>query len=176
MPFSPPCPISESRNLGHFDCGKKSLNDWLKKNARRSESRGSARTYVLCDGTDVVGHYCLSNGAVARDDHSSAFRGLPPSVPAVLLGRLAVHKDHQRKGIGTQLAMDAFDKAVRVAQLSGTVAIFLHVDEQSALEFWMALGFQSSIENPRIAAGEQTTIELYLPLETARKALSLVEP
>lgn len=69
--------------------------------------------------------------------------------------------------------MDAFDRAVKVAELSGTVAIFLHVDEQSALNFWMTLGFQSSLESPQIVeATERHSIELYLPIETARKALT----
>lgn len=173
MSLEPPRPITKSDNLKQFDCGKKSLNDWLLDNATRSEAKGAARTYLLCDGPVVVGYYCLSNGAVARDSHSKVFKGLPRSVPAILIGRLAIHKDHQRKGIGTQLAMDAFDRAVKVAELSGTVAIFLHVDEQSALNFWMTLGFQSSLESPQIVeATERHSIELYLPIETARKALT----
>ncbi len=170
MAFSAPAPISESNKLKRFDCGKKSLNEWLHKNAIRSENRGYARTYTLCEGNDVVGYYCVSNTAISREDFPDSFGGSPKAVPAILLGRLAIHKDHQRKGIGTQLALDAFEKTLEAAKYSGIAAILLHVDEQAALEFWMSLDFKSSQENPKIVS-EKSPIALHLPIETVRQAL-----
>lgn len=155
--------------LKGFDCGKKSLNDWLQKNAQRSEKSGAARTYVLCDESAVVGYYCLSNGAIARDSLGGKIAGLPRSVPAILLGRLAIHKAYQKKKLGTFLALDAFKRALQVSQLSGTAAIFLHVDEPEAFKFWASLGFEfAGGEQPDFEAG--FSAELYLPMETVRSA------
>jgi GNAT superfamily N-acetyltransferase len=86
------------------------------------------------------------------------------------LGRLAIHTDHQRKGIGTQLALDAFEKTLEAAKYSGIAAILLHVDEQAALEFWMSLDFKSSQDNPKIGV-DQKSLALHLPIETVRQAL-----
>jgi len=165
--------LAPEHNLKNFDCGKKSLNDWLKDNARRSEAKGAARTYVLCEENEVVGYYSLSNGAVMKSHYlPQESSGLPNMIPGILIGRFAIHKARQRSGLGTKLAVDAFENIVKVACWSGVVAAYLHVDEQSAFNFWVQLGFQASLDDPSIDDTERKSIELYIPVATLRKVLA----
>lgn len=70
-------------------------------------------------------------------------RKLPryPSIPAVRLGRLAVHKDARGQGLGAHLLMDAMALSLRVEV---AWAVFL-VDSKndSSSSFYTHFGFQS---------------------------------
>ena len=61
-----PAPFASAfHDLRSFDCGKVPLNDWLQNQASKSEGK-TARTYVTCEGSRVVGYYCISAGSIER--------------------------------------------------------------------------------------------------------------
>lgn len=162
MPLSPPRPISSDDDLSHFDCGEEVLNDWLRRQALRSEGR-SARTYVVKDGERVAGYYCLATGAVARAGVPRAIRhGLPDPVPVMVLGRLAVDRDYQRRGIGGGLLKEALQRTLQVSAQVGVRAVLVHAIDENAKVFYAAYGF---VEFP---SGTRT---LFLALESIAKAL-----
>lgn len=71
------------------------------------EASGASRN-VVCVGKRGVGYYTLAVGAVALAEATGRVRrNMPDPVPVMLLGRLAVDKDHQLRGIGTGLLRDA---------------------------------------------------------------------
>lgn len=87
----PPEPLGEKHDLGSFCSGIQSLDDWLTRQAAKNETSGSSRTYVVCDGSIVVGYYCLAAGAVVRSIAPKILqRNAPDPVPVIVLGRLAV--------------------------------------------------------------------------------------
>ena len=95
-----PTPFAETFDVSRFDCGKEALNDWLRHKAAKQEAR-SARCFVVCLGSVVVGYYCLSTGAVSHTDAPRALKhNMPNPTPIMLIGRLAVDKAYQGKGIG----------------------------------------------------------------------------
>lgn len=61
-----PRPIREDDNLAEFECGHASLDDWLQRNALRSEASGASRTYVVTAAGNVVAYYCLATGGVTH--------------------------------------------------------------------------------------------------------------
>lgn len=63
--LSAPVPLTIAHDLSAFDCGEPVLNDWLRQRALKNESRFS-RTYVVCEGNQVVGYFCVSAGAIER--------------------------------------------------------------------------------------------------------------
>ena len=65
--LSAPAAITDQHPVAPFDCGVATLNDWLKQRALKNERSGASRTYVLCDGGELVGYYSLATGAV---DHA----------------------------------------------------------------------------------------------------------
>lgn len=160
-----PEPIAAAHDLSDFDCGNEDLNDWLKRRALASEGR-SARTTVLCDGARVAGYYCLATGAIERESLSSAKlrKNLPDPIPILVLGRLAIARDCQGRGLGRALLKDAILKAITASEIAGVRALVVHAVDNAAANFYKKYGFVPSPLNPRA---------LLLPIETAKAALGL---
>lgn len=165
MRLSPPLPIEEGHSTSDFSCGEQSLDDWLKDQALKSERMGSARTFVVCSDSKVIGYYCLSSASASREDLPRSQRhGRPRSLPCILLGRLGVHIDYQRSGLGQSLVKDAFQKCCFTSNCVGVMLILVDALNDKARSWWMIrYGFKIlSKEDP---------YRLYLPMETVRKAI-----
>jgi hypothetical protein len=154
-----PARLSAAHDVSQFDCGKPPLDVWLKNSALESEGR-TARTYVVCDGSVVIGYYCIANGSVERRALPSKLKrtqGLPNQIPVAIIGRLARHSETKWKGLGSDLLQDALTRITAAAEIIGVRAVLVHaLDEQSAA-FWKAAEFT---ECP---IGSKT---FYLPIET----------
>jgi len=161
----PPEPISPAHDLSAFDCGNEDLNDWLRQRALACEGR-SARTTVLCERRRVIGYYCLATGSIERESLSSAKlrKNLPDPIPIVVLGRLAVAKSHQDRGLGRALLKDAILKTITASEIAGVRALVVHAIDDAAARFYRKYGFVPSSLNPRA---------FLLPIETAKAALAL---
>ncbi len=161
---SAPAPIAAEHDLRDFDCGEPSLNDWLRKRALANERIGASRTYVVCQGNSVVGYYCLSAGAVARDQAPGAMRrNMPDPVPVLVLGRLAIDRNHHNRGLGSALLRDGVLRALGAARSIGVAALLVHAMSEPARRFYLSRGFIESPIHPVI---------LCLTLSSARKSLT----
>lgn len=165
--YSPPRLILDSDSLSKFDCGKQSLDDWLKNNSNRAEGK-SARTYVVCKRTSensepVVAYYSLATGSVFRDQClGNIRRNMPDPVPVMILARLAVDKDYAGKGLGKALLKDALTKVVEISEIAGVAAILLHAVDDDALAFYTQYGFRAFPVEGRT---------MFLPIETVKKGI-----
>ena len=161
--ISAPEPLSEHHSLGDFDSGEPSLDDWLKRRAARNQTRDSSRTYVICEHGAVVGYYCLAAGALGHAGAPTAMRrNRPDPIPVLVLGRLAIHKNHQQKGLGTALLQDAIVRTVQAAEIAGVTALLVHALSDAATRFYRSRGFIESPIRP---------MTLCLMLSTARSGL-----
>lgn len=161
--LSAPQPLAEWHRLSGFDSGEPTLDDWLKRRAARNQANGSSRTYVVCEGDTVIGYYCLAAGAVGHGGAPSTLkRNRPDPIPVLVLGRLAIHKDHHQKGIGTALLNDAIRRAIQAASIAGVAALLVHAISEQARRFYLSRGFIESPLQP---------MTLCLMLATAEKAL-----
>jgi len=147
--LSAPAPLAAHHQLADFDSGEPSLDDWLKRRAAKNQSNGSSRRYVVCEGSAqdrVIGYYCLAAGAIGHAEAPSTMkRNRPDPVPVLVLGRLAIHKDHHLKGIGTALLNDAIRRAIQAAEIAGVTALLVHAISEQARRFYLSRGF---IESP----------------------------
>ena len=144
--LSAPQPLADHHQLTGFDSGEPSLDEWLKRRAARNQVTGSSRTYVVCEGEAVIGYYCLAAGAIGHAEAPSTMkRNRPDPVPVLVLGRLAIHKDHHQKGIGTALLNDALRRAIQAADIAGVTAMLVHAISEQARRFYLSRGF---IESP----------------------------
>jgi GNAT superfamily N-acetyltransferase len=158
-----PAPVSHSHELDRFDCGHQSLDDWLKRMALRSEG-STARTYVVCDGARVVGYYAVATGGVERDALPPKLRRNTPNlVPVAIIGRLAVDRGYQGRGIGPGLLRDAFMRLAGVSRVIGIRAVLVHAIDDEARRFYLKQA--EFIEFP----AESRT--LFLPIETIAAAM-----
>jgi GNAT superfamily N-acetyltransferase len=161
-PLSRPGAISPSHDTSSFFCGQDSLDDWLKNAALRSEGR-SARTYVVCSGATVVGYYCLATGAAARASAPPKIRrNVSDPIPVMIVGRLAVDRHFERRGIGGGMLRDAFRRVLQASEAVGCRAVLVHAIDRNAVEFYAKFGF---IEFPA------ATRTMFLPLETLKAAI-----
>ncbi len=161
--LSAPQPLSDQNQLADFESGEPSLDDWLKRRAARNQANGSSRTYVVCEGDAVVGYYCLAAGAIGHAEAPSTLkRNRPDPIPVLVLGRLAIHKDHHQKGIGTALLGDAIRRAIQAADIAGITALLVQAISEQARRFYLSRGFVESPVKP---------MTLCLMLATVRQAL-----
>ena len=155
--------LAPSHELEEFDCGTPSLNEWLKRRARRNEQEGASRTYVVCAGKQVVGYYCLAAGSVCcLDVPGRVRRNMPDPIPVVVIGRLAIHRDWQGQRLGRALLRDAVLRTLNAAEVAGVRAILVHAISEDAKRFYQSCSFMESPTNP---------MTLVVTLEDIKKAL-----
>lgn len=90
----------------------------------------------------IAGYYTLASASILLTDLAEPLaRKIPryPNVAAVRLGRLAVHRNHKRQGLGAALLTDA----LRRATTAEIAAYALVVDAKAlmAAEFYAHHGF-----------------------------------
>jgi GNAT superfamily N-acetyltransferase len=155
--------LAEIHELDEFDCGEASLDDWLKKRARANHIAGASRVFVTCNGNRVIGYYSLSSSCVTPAIVPGRFRrNMPDPVPVVLLGRLAIDKAWQGKGIGRALFRDAAMRVSRAAEAIGVRGLMVNAISDHARKFYLSLGFTE-------CPGERMT--LVVTLQDIRAAL-----
>ena len=144
-----PAPIREHHEVSRFDSGIESLDAWLRSKARTNEAKGGSRTYVVCDGNQVIGFYSLAASSVERRRVSSRIgRNMPEPIPVILLGQLAVDRRHQGRGLGCDLLQDAAKRALGAADAIGARALIVQALNQEAKRFYESFGFTSFTKEP----------------------------
>lgn len=145
--------IIELLNSGHahrdFDCGKDSLNDFLRSCARTRDAWDLGRTFVGVPEpaeSRIIGYYTLQTAHMTSDTLRDAL-GVD-FVPVVLLDRLAVDKDFQGQGFGERLLMDGLARAHRVSRDVGAYAVFVEALDDSARRFYLSYGFTMLDKEP----------------------------
>lgn len=145
MTLSAPEPLDDQHDLGPFNCGVASLDEWLKRRARSNQASGASRTFVMPDGRRAVGYYALAASGVAVTIAPGRFRrNMPDPIPVVVLGRLAVDVSQQGNGLGRELFRDAALRVVSAAETIGIRGILVHAISDEAKAFYAALGFDPS--------------------------------
>ena len=132
-----------------FNSGEDSLDDWLRRRARTNQASGASRTFVLCEGSRVVGYYALASGAITVESALGRFRrNMPNPIPVAVLARLAVDRNWQGQGLGRALFRDAAQRLARAADAIGIRGIVVHAISEEARNFYVALGFEPSPHEP----------------------------
>lgn len=136
--------------LDDFDCGQPQLNEWLKRHALQNQGANAAQTYVGLVNDSIVGYYSLAVGQVEHAGASERLRkGLARHpVPIMLLARLAVHKDWQRKGVGRALLRDAALRTLQAAHIAGIRAFAVHAKDEQAKRYYEQFDFAPSPVDP----------------------------
>jgi len=70
-------------------------------------------------------------------------------IPLIILARLAVDLDYQKRGLGFSLLQDAIRRAVAVAEHAGIRALLTHPLDTEADAFYRRFGFEPTPENAR---------------------------
>lgn len=149
MPFIT-TPFDKDVDRAAFDCGTHpALNSYIAEYAGQDERRNVSRTFMLVDSGVLQGFYTLAATAIDLSDLSEQQRkGLPRyPLPAVLLSRFAVSKDHQRQGLGRRLLKDIFMRVSVMSELVGVAFLVVDAKDSEAADYYRSLGFVASPSN-----------------------------
>ena len=160
-------PVARHHDRGAFDCGDDALNQFLHHHARKNHERGGAKTFVAIDdgnGNRILGFYSLSPASVAYERTPATIkRGLARyEVPVFRLGRLAVDRSVQGKGLGGQLLLAAGRRSLLVAAQAGGVALLIDAKNEGIAQWYASYGAVPLLDTP---------LSLLLPLKTIHAAL-----
>ena len=147
-------PIAPGHVTQSFDCGSAEQTAWLVKHALQAHQSDTAKVYVVClaGSRSIVGYYALAAGSIA---HAAAPPRLTKGVgrypvPVVILTRLGVDLEQQRRGLGSALVRDAFFQVAAIADRAGVRALLIHAETPEAAGFYQGIdpGFEASPTDP----------------------------
>lgn len=141
--------LADHHDLNGFDSGTASLDDWLRRRARANHASGASRTYVVAEGARVAGYYCLASGAL---DVAAApgpiRRNMPDPIPMAIIGRLAIDRSWQGRGLGAAMLQDAVLRTAQAASILGIRGVLVHAISDQAKAFYEHHGFQATPAAP----------------------------
>jgi GNAT superfamily N-acetyltransferase len=142
--------LRRDHSLEGFDCGKEPLNRFLIRNALQNQQANASQTYVLITSDRVIGYHTLVVGEVAFAAAPERLtKGLARHpIPIILLARLAVSQDWQRRGAGPALLKDALLRTLRAADIAGIRAFAVHAKDDQARAFYGHFDFVASPTDP----------------------------
>ncbi|MBI1284257.1 MAG: GNAT family N-acetyltransferase [Thiobacillus sp.] len=145
-------PLTGSHDRQGFDCGRQELNDWLRQVARQHQDKGLSKTFVATfeeEPARICAYYALTLAELENRHLPDAWRKkLPRRIPGVRLGRLAVGKHYQGKGLGELLLVDALTRAQRIYAEAGGIGLFVDALDEQAAGYYRRFGFTASPDNP----------------------------
>src|SRR5579863_1080960 len=148
-----------------FRCGEDALDRYFQTQVTQDIRRHIANCCVAVEDatSQVAAYYTLSAASIPLVDlPADETRRLPryPTVPAVRIGRLAVDRKFQGRGLGAALLADAAIRSMKGD--AGAFTLLVDAKNDQAVAFYQRFGFRALASWPRT---------LFLPLATARKAL-----
>lgn len=139
----------------NFDSGESVLEDWLRRRALDNLRNGASRSYVICaaGSKSVLGFYALSMGQIFGTDVAGSMRrNMPLQIPCVVLGRLAIDRAWQGKGLGAALLSDAVQRCSKASTEIAARLIVVHAISPAAEKFYRHHGFtRLPTETPTLA-------------------------
>ena len=159
--------ISKLHDRKSFDCGSAELNEYLQRYARQNHDSGGAKTFVATRSSDsarVLGFYTISPGAIefSRVPAEVSKKLGRYEVPVFRLGRLAVDRSVQGRGIGGELLLAAGERSLAVASEVGGVALAIDAKDLNAAAWYERFGALRLLDDP---------LKLILPLDTVAAAI-----
>lgn len=146
-----PAPLSERHQTEPFFCGVESLDVWLKRRALKNQLQGASRTYVACQGDQVLAYYAIASGVVACNEATGRLRrNMPDPIHVVVLGRLGVDRSMHGQGFGRALVRDAALRTLQAADLIGIRGMTVQALSDEAKVFYEHMGFEPSPLDPKL--------------------------
>ena len=159
-----PEPLTSEHSLHGFDSGVASIDEWLLRRALQNQASGASRTFVVCEAARVVAYYALAASAVASNASPGRFRrNMPDPIPVVVLGRLAISRSHQGRGLGRALFQDAARRIVHAADTIGIRGLLVHALSDEPRAFYLPLGLEPSPREPMTLMAAAPDLKSALP-------------
>jgi GNAT superfamily N-acetyltransferase len=155
--------LGDHHRIEAFTCGKEPLDTWLRGQACRAHTAGTARTHVWTRPCrpDVLAYFSIAPTSVARPAVPRPLTGGYSVIPAYLLARLALDRTLHGQGLGSELLLDALTRIVEAARVGGGRLIVVDALDDQAHAFYRHHDFTPVKDSQR----------LYLKIATAEATL-----
>lgn len=159
--------LGKEHNRNDFDCGKELLNNYLKNQAGQDIKRKLSVCFVLCEPetNTIQGYYTLSNNSIPLNHFPEHIQKKLPksylSIPTTLLGRLAIDKKQQGKGIGKILLIDALKRSYEISKEIGSFAVVVDPIDKEAEKFYEKYDFIKLPSSEKMIIATKTLKELF---------------
>lgn len=159
-------PLATHHDRDMFRSGTPELDEYLRHRAGQDVRRRVAAVFVLVPESEpqrIAGFYTLSSASIVLSDlpHDIA-KKLPryPTVPAVLIGRLA--RDVNYPGVGKLLLLDALARSLRHCDDVAAAIVLVDAKNTEACEFYAKFVFAEIADSPRRMFLPMSTVEMLL--------------
>lgn len=159
--------LDKKHDRSSFDCGKALLNNYIKNQAGQDIKRKLSACFVLTDEetNSILGYYTLSNSSIPLNNFPEQIRRKLPqsytSIPATLLGRLAIDLQYQGKGIGKILLIDALKRSYEASQEVASFAVVVDPIDEEAEMFYERYDFIKLPDSGKMFIATKTLKELF---------------
>jgi GNAT superfamily N-acetyltransferase len=158
--------LTKAHDRESFTCGTPSLDSYLKTQASQDMRRKANAVFVLVSQggpANILGYFTLCSFGLAPGTVPEAARKIIPRYPVVsatLIGRLAVHKHYQGRGLGAMILTAALRKAYENAEVVGSSMVVVDAIDEVAARFYTAHGFIRLPDSMRLILPMRTIGEL----------------
>ncbi len=160
-------PMNAVHDRTAFHCNEEALGHYIRKQAGQDIKRKISRIFVATQPDNpkkILGYYSLSSLSIELHHLPEKLAQKLPkhSIPAALIGRLAVSNNAQGYGIGKMLIVDAIKRTLSISEQIAIYAMIVNVINDKAKDFYEQFGFARLSNNKS---------RLFLPLKTLPKIL-----
>jgi GNAT superfamily N-acetyltransferase len=149
-----------------FDSGVEVLDRYLRQQATQDIRRRVSNCFVALEGDVIAGFYTFAATSISIEDLPiDLSKRLPryPLVPAALVGRLAVDRRFQGRGLGGALLADALQRAGKSDP--AVFALVVDAKDDRAAVFYRRHLFRELASHPW---------RMFLPLSSAAEAEAVI--
>ncbi len=162
--------LAPSHDRKSFSCGVPALDRYLHQLAGQDVRRHFANCFVAVESISgtIVGYYTLSAASVPIVDLPAEVTSRLPhdaSLPAALIGRLAVDHRFRRQRVGAILLLDAADRAIDSAP--AIFALLVDAKDEAAASFYRHFEFLPLRNRP---------MTFFLPISSLERRRQLDTP
>jgi GNAT superfamily N-acetyltransferase len=172
---------SDTKAVVEFDCGNKDLNDFLcTDEVRKYQDELLGRTVLVYHQGSLIAYYTVYNHTI-RLDYLKTYKSFTKlgeyhsdGIPSLAIGRLAVDKHWQRKGVGSAIVLKIARNALYGKACAGARLLIVQAKED-AVAFYKHLGFEfvSDTRNERKRYKEKGTRTMFLDLAILKKDIEV---
>lgn len=167
-PYRPPRQITTNDDVDNFLCRSSEQTQWLRRYAHPSSSMGTTRVFVVTQHLDnsVVAYYawCMAQLELAASPTRLRKGSGRYPQPVALLARLGVHTEHEGRGLGTALLVDAITRLVAMSDDIGCRGLLIHAESDEARAFYLH-------HIPELDESPTDELHLVLLLKDAKRTL-----
>jgi predicted N-acetyltransferase YhbS len=125
-----------------FVSGNEELDQFFQTQARQQMEKRLSVCFVMLNGeSKIIGFYKLSSASIDTNEiRNSSSKYV--SIPVVLIGRLAVHSQFQKRGLGGLMLVNIIERVRKISESEiGVKGIFVEPKSEEISLYYLKYGF-----------------------------------